>query len=228
MINSTRTINTAFFSKREQKKRVFMKNDSILPKDIIGNITKGCEIFGLTKGQTSIIEIIEYILSVTGPSDVVISTWTAAQRSIEKTQHFLKNGMIRDLKFLIDPSFNARKPEFCDDLVEKFGKDCVRTFRNHAKFILIGNDCWNIVIRTSMNLNQNPRMEYVEISDCKEMYDFMNGITDEIFKKIPSDQTFNRTEMTNETILEFKKQEKKSFSLFGENDSIRSGFLDDI
>lgn len=228
MIDFTRTINTAFFSKREQKKRVFMKNDSILPKDIIGNITKGCEIFGLTKGQISLIEIVEYVLSFTGPSNVVVWTWTASKRSIEKIKTFSRSGMIKDLKFVIDPSFKARKPEFCDDLVEKFGQECVRTFRNHAKFILIGNDDWNMVIRTSMNLNQNPRLEYIEISDCDVMYNFMNDIAMEVFKKIPVGNTFVRTELTNESILEFKKHKKKSFSLFGENDSIRSGFLDDI
>lgn len=228
MDNPAKDINTAFFSKREQKKRVFMKNDSVLPKDVIGNITKGCEIFGLTKGNISLIEIIEYVLGITGPSNIVIWTWTASKRSIEKIKTFQRIGMIKDLKFVIDPSFKARKPEFCDDLVEKFGDQCVRTFRNHAKFILIGNNDWNIVIRTSMNLNQNPRLEYVEISDCKEMYDFMDYIAMEVFKKIPVGNTFLRTDLTNETILEFKKQDKKSFSLFGQNDSIISGFLDEI
>lgn len=205
MINSTKKITKPFFSNRPQKKRIFVKNDSVRAIDVIGPINKGCEIFGLTKGQISLIEIIEYVLEITGPSDVVILTWTASQNSLDKIKYFLENGMIKNIKFLIDPSFKARKPEFCDDLVNLFGPENVRTFRNHAKLILISNNDWNIVIRTSMNLNQNPRMEYIEISDCKQMHNFMNDIVLEIFRKIPQDAHFNRSNQTNETILDFEK-----------------------
>lgn len=210
MTNSAKTIDKPFFSSRQPRKRVFKKVESNFACDIVGPISKGCEIFGLTKGQISIIEIIEYVLKATGPADVVISTWTAAQKSIDKAQAFIRSGSIKSLRFMIDPSFKARKPEFCDDLVDSFGSGCVRTIRNHAKFILISNDEWNIVIRTSMNLNQNPRMEYVEISDSKEMHNFMSSIVDEVFDVIPEEKHFARDKSTNESVLTFNDPESKS------------------
>ena len=60
MVNSVKTINKNFFSSRPPKKRRFKKVESFLTSEVIGEITPGCEIFGLTKGQISIVDIIEY------------------------------------------------------------------------------------------------------------------------------------------------------------------------
>ena len=42
--------------------------------------------------------------------------------------------------------------------------------------MLIKNNDWNIVIRTSMNLNENKRLENFEISDCEILYNYLNDI----------------------------------------------------
>ena len=68
-----------------------------------------------------------------------------------------------------------------------------------------------------MNLNQNPRMEYVEISDCENLYNFMNEIVEEIFQKVNIDQNFVRTEKTNETLLDFTQEPQRELDLDLEN-----------
>jgi hypothetical protein len=192
------------FSKRIKKApRAYKKVDSYLVKEIIGPITSGCEIFGLTKGQISIIDIIRYVLEEVGPADLVISTWAAAHAHVVEIKKFQADGLVRKLRFLIDPSLISRHMEFCNDVTKILGEENIRTIRNHSKFILINNDEFNIVIRTSMNLNQNLRMEYAEISDDKTMFDFMVGIVDEIYEKISPQQSFQRNKGTNETILKF-------------------------
>lgn len=48
----------------------------------IGPITKGCEIFGLTKGDFSMIDILRHIAREIGPCRIDIGTWTAAAAKI--------------------------------------------------------------------------------------------------------------------------------------------------
>jgi len=148
----------------------------------IGKIYKNMEIYGLTKGQYSIINIIETILNQTGKADVIISTWTAANAEIKKAEYFLKNGNINRLHFIVDRSFPTRQPRYYKQLIDTFG-DIVSLTNSHAKFVIIKNDEWNIVIRTSMNLNENKRLENFEISDDKQLVDYLLCICDDIIGK---------------------------------------------
>ena len=68
-------------------------------------------------------------------------------------------------------------------LLDKFG-DCIRTTRIHAKFFVIRNEKWNIVVRTSANLNKNLRLENFEIDENKDFADFFQKFFDEAFKQI--------------------------------------------
>jgi len=151
--------------------------------EAVGSIDRGCEIYGLTKGQWSLIDLMEYCLETTGPADVVVSTWTAANADITFANALFKNGALRSLRFLVDFSFPSRQPAYCAALRAAFGDDAVRLTRNHAKFVLILNDEWSLVVRTSMNLNENRRLENFEISDSPEMATFLVEVVDEIFRE---------------------------------------------
>ena len=148
----------------------------------VGEIYEGMEIYGLSKGQFSIINIIGNILRQTGKADVIISTWTAANAEIKKAEQFLKNGNINKLHFIVDRSFPTRQPKYFKMLSDTFG-DIVSLTNSHAKFVIIKNDKWNIVVRTSMNLNENKRMENFEISDDKVLVDYLLMICDDIISK---------------------------------------------
>lgn len=151
-------------------------------KQSIGEIYPNMEIFGLNKGQYSIINIIEIVLEQTGRADVIISTWTAAKAEIQKAKDFLKNGNINKLHFIVDRSFPTRQKKYYDQLIATFG-DIVSLTNSHAKFVLIRNDKWNIVIRTSMNLNENKRLENFEISDDKVLFDYLLEICRDIMSE---------------------------------------------
>jgi hypothetical protein len=154
----------------------------------IGEIWQGCEIFGLTKGDFSLISIIEHLLDQTGPADVVVSTWTAAAVDIEAAEKFLQDDRIKSIEFLVDQSFRSRQPEYCARLVKAFGSRSIRFSRSHCKFVLITNDEWALVVRSSMNLNENRRIENFEISDDRKFAEFLFELRDEIFGK-PVDYT---------------------------------------
>lgn len=149
---------------------------------MIGNIQPNCEIFGLTKGDFSIINVIEHILDEIGTADVIISTWTAANVELKYLENFLANKKINNLHLIVDRSFETRQPKYYKMMVEKFG-DIVSTTSTHAKFVLIRNENFNIVVRTSMNLNENKRIENFEISDDKDFYDYLLEVNRDIIQQ---------------------------------------------
>jgi len=171
-------------------------------KKTIGKLYKGCEIFGLTKGQFSLSDLIKAILDQTGPVKLQISTWTAAKADIKSAYNLLKSGNIQSVRFLVDQSFKTRQPEYCKFLLEMFGSDAVRMTRSHCKFVLIRNEEWNITVRTSMNLNKNPRLENFEVSDDPKLCDFMQSLIDEVWTKesIFTEEDFKSLGLKNSVI----------------------------
>lgn len=160
--------------------------------EAVGTIEHGCEIYGLTKGAWSLIDLIEHCLAATGPADVVVSTWTAAGADVGFANALLVNGAIRSLRFVVDFSFPSRQPAYCAALREAFGDDAIRITKNHAKFVLIRNAEWNLVLRTSMNMNENRRLESFEVSDDAGMAAWLAQVIDELFAAQSPAETFGR------------------------------------
>lgn len=157
----------------------------------IGAIEHECEVFALTNGQFGLTDILEHVIETTGPANVNIATWTAADGDLRRAHAFLLSSRITSCRFIVDPSFRSRKPEFCATLVNLFGNDAIRTTPLHGKFATIRNDEWSIAIRSSMNLNTNRRIETVEISDDPALCSFLCDLTDEIFART-ADGNFSR------------------------------------
>ena len=151
----------------------------------LGTLTPGCRIFGMTKGQFSLLDLLRAILAQTGPADVVISTWTAGIRDAENADALMDTGAIRSLTLLTDRSFPTRKPEYCARLLEIFGADAIRCTRTHAKFLIIRNERWNLAVRSSMNLNRNPRFEQFDIDDDPALCDFVMEHVREMLQDAP-------------------------------------------
>lgn len=149
--------------------------------DALGELSPGCELFGLTMGQFSLIDIIEHCLTTTGPADVDLSTWTVAGSDIGFALGLVSNGLIRSIRFVVDFSFPYRQPAFCAALRERFGDDSIRLTRVHAKLCTIVNEDWALVIRGSMNLNENRRIEVFEISDDRAMANHVRWMFAEVF-----------------------------------------------
>jgi hypothetical protein len=160
--------------------------------EAVGPITPGIELYGVSKGQFSLIDLLTYCLEATGPADVVISTWTAANADLKFAYKLMTAGTIRSLRFLVDFSFPSRQPAYCAALRETFGDDCLRISKNHAKFCTIRSNAWNLVIRTSMNLNENRRLESYEISDDRNMAEYLEQIITELFDTQPAAGQFNK------------------------------------
>lgn len=148
----------------------------------VGPLERGCEIYGLSKGQFSLCDLLLHVLDHTGPADVVISTWTAANADLAHCRVLLDDGRITRMRWVVDFSFPARQPAYCAHLRERFGDDSIAVCANHAKFLLVRSPGWDCVVRTSMNLNRNRRLESYEISESREMAEFLSEIVGATFQ----------------------------------------------
>ncbi len=171
--------------KKASDKRVVRVAKKMSAAKAIGSLDKNTDTFILTYGQFSLIDAIMVILDQTGSADVCISTWTAAHAHLDLSEELMASSDIRSLKMVVDRSFKTRQPKYFNRMVKLFGVNCIREIRTHAKFITVRNDNWDIVVRTSMNLNENPRLENLEISHDKGFADFFDEIVDNIFEEVP-------------------------------------------
>lgn len=150
-------------------------------RDSLADFGRGMETYCLTFGQFSLMDAVEAILEKTGPADVAISTWTAGSADLSRSAESLRNGNIRSLRFVVDCSFGQRQPAYLAQVRELFGDEAIRSTRTHAKFVVITNDGWSVAVRTSMNLNENPRLEHIEVSDDPALAGFLLDVVDEVF-----------------------------------------------
>ena len=184
-------------------------------RQAIGKIEKGCEIFGLTKGDISIVNIISEVVRQVGKCDVVVATWAAAGYDTGKLKEIKDNGLINNISFILDYSAESKLGKERFAALRSYFPDNVYLTKIHAKFILIKNENWNIVIRTSMNLNENKRMENFEISDCEILYNYLSEIAKDImknksydakeFEKLGKDKKYNEFIPKKNKALDFLK-----------------------
>lgn len=156
----------------------------------VGPITKDAEIFGFTKGQFSLIDIILHVLDTTGPNTRgLISTWTAGNADLSI---LLEEERLTELRFVIDFSFPQRQPDYCAAMRDKFGDKSIRLTKVHAKFVTLRSERADVCIRTSANLNYNRRLEQFEITEGAEMCDYVDRVVEEIFAKLPESEQFEQ------------------------------------
>ena len=159
-------------------------------REAIEDFEKGVELYGLTKGLFSLTDIIVALLEKTGPAELFISTRTAAKSNVAKMIELINSGKVVASWWLVDFSFHRRSPELSMEIRGVFGDNAVRIAKNHSKFTLIRNSDWDIVVRTSMNLNQNPRLENFTIAHDPELSTFLRDILAEIWKTQDKDLAF--------------------------------------
>jgi hypothetical protein len=151
---------------------------------LLSGFAPGCRVIGLTMGQFSLLDLIKATLNKTGPAHVALSTWTMGIRDAENANFLVDRGLLLSLTLLVDRSFPTRQPEYCARIVEMFGADSIRMTQTHAKFALIENDEYGVAIRSSMNLNRNPRFEQFDLDDDRSIVAFFRSHMVDIFERV--------------------------------------------
>lgn len=138
----------------------------------IGVLTPSVRIMGFTKGQFSLLDLIKAVLAQIGPADLVLSTWTTGVRDADNVAFLAEKGAVRSLMLLTDRSFPTRQPKYVAAVRKAFGDASIVVTHTHAKFALLQNEKFSIVIRSSMNLNRNPRFEQFDLDDSVPLHAF--------------------------------------------------------
>ena len=155
--------------------------------EAIAGFDKEIEIYGFTKGQFSLLNLIQAVFLFTGPAHFSLSTWTAASHEIESLAAMQQRGEILGQRLLIDFSMARREPAMTAQMREKLGRQNIRVAQTHSKFCVFQNAEWKVVLRSSMNLNMNPRNEDFTLAHDPELATFLNTILDEIWAKQKSE-----------------------------------------
>lgn len=162
-------------------------------RDTIAGFSHDMDVCGLTYGQFSLIDLIQAALEITGAADVVICTWSAGFYDIEAAKNFASNGLIRSIRFVMDNGREKKGQAGVYNISDLFGEDSIRTARSHAKFVLIRNEAWNVVITSSMNLNKNIRLEQFEMTDDAERCGMFADFVDALWDELPAGQNHDRS-----------------------------------
>lgn len=144
---------------------------------------KECRVMGFTMGDFSLIDLIHTILKKTGRADVYCCTWSAGIKDVHDIKWMLDTDLISRFTIVTDHSYKTRQAKYAASIEDIFGVENIRTSRIHAKFTIIENEDWRIVIRTSMNLNANKTCENFEIDEGGEVFQFYRDFLEHIIGK---------------------------------------------
>ena len=142
---------------------------------VVSQLVKGGRVLGLTKGQFSMLDLLAELLRLTGPAAVRLSTWTVGIRDCGGAGLLLDSGAMTSFQLYVDRSFATRQPAYCAAVRSTFGDDAIRTTRTHAKLATLRNAKWDITVRSSMNLNRNPRFENFDVDDNGDIADHFDA-----------------------------------------------------
>ncbi|MBN8956893.1 MAG: hypothetical protein J0H17_10015 [Rhizobiales bacterium] len=139
--------------------------------------------FGLTKGQFSLIDLAAAALEHTGPAAVSVWTWCIADYEVQAFSAFMGDGRITSLRVVMDWAGAQRDMPLVGELQEKYGADCIRVTKTHAKIVTAVNAEWSVTIRGSMNLNANPRFEQFDVSDDPGILAVVDSVMQELWER---------------------------------------------
>lgn len=142
-------------------------------REVAIQLPRGGRMLVLTRGQFSLLDLIHAILERTGPASVMFTSWSTGLNDADQMRWLLDEGHIRTLRFFSGNGFQDRHPEYVERLRALFGDDCVVTAELHCKIAVIVNDGWAVCVRSSCNLNRNPRIEQFDVDDSRPMAEWL-------------------------------------------------------
>ena len=147
----------------------------------IGEIKKGMSLFGVTRGQFSMIDIINYVVKNSdGQCDITLWTWCIADYEIRCIETLMGNKKINNALLVIDTSARKRNGSLLKKWTDIFGDESIRYVVNHSKIATIKTKTEEFLIRGSMNLNNNPRFEQFDIDEGHSGFDVVKNIESEL------------------------------------------------
>lgn len=100
---------------------------------------------------------------------------------------------MRSVRFILDSGRAKRGQAGVYDIEDLFGPGSVVQVRTHAKFVLLQNDDWDVVITSSMNLNKNMRTEQFTLSDDPGEFAMFHEFVEAAYREAPENGSHGRS-----------------------------------
>lgn len=182
----------------------------------VSKFAKDCRIMGLTRGQFSLIDLIYNVLKKTGPAKVVCVTWSAGIKDVHNVKWMMDSSLISQFTLLTDHSYKTRQKRYAASIEELFGLENIRTSEIHAKFVLISNKDYKVVIRTSMNLNANKTCESFELDESSEIFEFYYNFVSFVYENQKEGFITSSSKVNKTLDLFFKNNQEKRITGWSE------------
>ncbi len=118
--------------------------------------------------RIQLFDVIEKILSETGPAEIYISTFSTSEEFLRQIFRLQKKGMITKATMLTDLKASRKTVNLYTFISNVF--DNVYLAENHSKVILIRNSKWMVSICTSQNQTRGNRTESGMITTDPRVY----------------------------------------------------------
>lgn len=140
----------------------------------IGTITQDQIKPFFSEGLWSMHDLMMYLLEITGPAKVWISTFSISEAAIRAIHLGIEKGWITEIHCFFDQTIRKHKVGllfFANNIVNNVIGD-ISIGANHSKLVLIENDHWSISVVGSANMTPNPRKEAGVIFSDKSTLEF--------------------------------------------------------
>lgn len=154
--------------------------------ECVGPIEPGMSLFAVTRGQFSMIDVVNHLMASVGPCQASIWTWAIADYEVEVFTALLESHYLTGAILVVDRSAEVRNAQLIDRWRQRFGRQAVRVCQNHAKIARIWTDEWRFLARGSMNLNFNPRFEQFDVTEGGADFDLVRDIECELPVLMPA------------------------------------------
>lgn len=132
----------------------------------IGEIVPGQVKPFFSEGLWSMHDLMLYLLEITGPAKVWLSTFSISEAAIRAILMAIEKGMISEIHCLFDHTIKKHKLSLLYFAWNVMGDITITA--NHSKIILIENEKWKISVIGSANMTPNPRKEAGVIFSTRE------------------------------------------------------------
>lgn len=134
-----------------------------------------------SEGKWSMHDLMLYLLEVTGPARVWLSTFSISEEAIRSFAIALEKGRITRIHCLFDYTIQKNKLGllfFAYNTVSD-----ITIGANHSKLLLLQNDSWKISVVGSANFTPNPRKEAGVIFSTPQTFDHYLGHLQKAFEE---------------------------------------------
>jgi len=178
--------------------------------ECIGEVGPGMSLFAITRGQFSMIDAIQHCLAAAGPSAVSVWTWTLEDYEAEILAALHHDERILSGTLVIDQAARKINGSSIARWRESYGDASVRYASSHAKMATIEGGGLKILLRGSMNLNKNPRIEQLDITEGGPDFDLVRELEHDLVV-LPIDANISEIVASSRTGSKPKSMEFPAF-----------------